>query len=764
MSRDRPSDPNRDRYTPKHTSRRPPTSGKAGKAAASARGGSGKKTAPAGRAGTKPAGENPTRKSFLRRRWWLLVLLTPLILALLGGIGLYIAYARIKLPEALPPIQTTYVYDRNGHLLTKLHGSVDRTVVTLDDISPHLKDAVIATEDHDFYNHPGIDVGGIMRAAFTDLVRRQTVQGASTITEQLVKNVYAGTYTTDADGVQSYTLPPRSIEEKIREGLLAIKLEQSMSKDEIFAKYLNTVYFGHGAYGIEAAARTYFGKPASQLTVLESASLAGVLHAPDLYDPIDRPSDNWYRRNYALDQMAQYGYLTKAQDTHLKAKKCCGTIPDQTERLVAPGQSEYFAEYVRQTLFQRYGEAEVYAGGMRVTTTLDLGLQKDAEDAIQQALPDQQNDPAAALVAMDPRTGQILAMAGGRNWDKSQFNYATGQLSGGSGRQSGSAFKAFTLAAAMQAGYDPNAYWNGPSTIGIPQCPDPNQPDGIWHPVNAGDGEAGTFTLFGATAHSVNTIFAQVIAQLGPGPVVNMAHALGIQSDLPKTCSITLGSVGVNPLEMTNAYATLADQGVRHDATPLLQVKASNGEIDATVGSEGTRVLDANDANLVTDALEGVVREGTGTTAQLGTWPVAGKTGTANDNVDAWFCGYTVQIVTCVWMGWPDNDTTPLENVEGVSSVYGGTIPAEIWHTFMLNAMQGLPAQPFPTATFDNAHSIGPTISVAPPAPSPTYAPPTESPTPSPTGTPKPTHSPSPTEEPTPTESPSPTETPSPSA
>jgi penicillin-binding protein 1A len=683
---------------------------------------------------------------------------------LLGGIGLYIAYARIKLPEALPPIQTTYVYDRNGHLLTKLHGSVDRTVVTLDDISPHLKDAVIATEDHDFYNHPGIDVGGIMRAAFTDLVRRQTVQGASTITEQLVKNVYAGTYTTDADGVQSYTLPQRSIEEKIREGLLAIKLEQSMSKDEIFAKYLNTVYFGHGAYGIEAAARTYFGKPASQLTVLESASLAGVLHAPDLYDPIDRPSDNWYRRNYALDQMAQYGYLTKAQDTHLKAKKCCGTIPDQTERLVAPGQSEYFAEYVRQTLFQRYGEAEVYAGGMRVTTTLDLGLQKDAEDAIQQALPDQQNDPAAALVAMDPRTGQILAMAGGRNWDKSQFNYATGQLSGGSGRQSGSAFKAFTLAAAMQAGYDPNAYWNGPSTIGIPQCPDPNQPDGIWHPVNAGDGEAGTFTLFGATAHSVNTIFAQVIAQLGPGPVVNMAHALGIRSDLPKTCSITLGSVGVNPLEMTNAYATLADQGVRHDATPLLQVKASNGEIDATVGSEGTRVLDANDANLVTDALEGVVREGTGTAAQLGTWPVAGKTGTANDNVDAWFCGYTVQIVTCVWMGWPDNDTTPLENVEGVPSVYGGTIPAEIWHTFMLNAMQGLPAQPFPTATFDSAHSIGPTISVAPPAPSPTYAPPTESPTPSPTGTPKPTHSPSPTEEPTPTESPSPTETPSPSA
>jgi penicillin-binding protein 1A len=680
---------------------------------------------------------------------------------LLGGIGLYIAYARITLPQALPPIQTTYLYDRNGHLLTTLHGSVDRTIVSRDQISPHMIDAVIATEDHDFFNHPGVDVAGIMRAAFTDLVKRETVQGASTITEQLVKNVYAGSYTTDAEGVQSYTLPPRSIEEKIREGLLAIKLEQTLSKDEILTTYLNTVYFGHGAYGVQAAARTYFGKPASELTVLESASLAGVLHAPDLYDPIDRPSDNWYRRNYALDQMIQYGYLTKAHGAHLKAKKCCGTIPDQTERLIAPGQSEYFAEYVRQTLFDRYSEADVYAGGMRVTTTLDLGLQADAEAAIQQGLPDQHSDPAAALVAIDPRTGQILAMAGGRNWDKSQFNYATGR--GGSGRQSGSAFKAFTLAAAMQAGFDPNAYWNGPSTIGIPACPDPNQPDGIWHPVNAGDGEAGTFTLFGATAHSVNTIFAQVIAQLGPGPVVNMAHALGIQSDLPKTCSITLGSVGVNPLEMTNAYATLADQGVRHWATPLLQVKTSNGQIDESVGSPGARVLDENDANLVTDALEGVVRDGTGTAAALGTWPVAGKTGTANDNVDAWFCGYTVQIATCVWMGWPDNDTTPLENIEGVPSVYGGTIPAAIWHTFMMNAMDGLAPQPFPVPTFDSAHSIGPSISVAAPAPSPTYVPPTESPTPSPTGAPEPTKSPSPTETPSPTESPSPTETPTPS-
>jgi penicillin-binding protein 1A len=240
-----------------------------------------------------------------------------------------------------------------------------------------------------------------------------------------------------------------------------------------------------------------------------------------------------------------------------------------------------------------------------------------------------------------------------------------------------------------------------------------------------------------------------------------MAHALGIKSPLPATCSITLGSVGVNPLEMTNAYGTLADQGVRHWSTPLLQVKTSDGQIDGSIGSPGARVLDANDANLVTNALQGVVSGGTGTAAQLGTWPVAGKTGTANDNVDAWFCGYTVQIVTCVWMGWPDNDTTPLENVEGVPSVYGGTIPAEIWHTFMMNAMQGLPPQPFPTPTFDSAHSIGPTISVPSPTPLPTAPP--SMPTPTPTESPKPTHSPSPTASPSPSGSPSPTQTPTPS-
>jgi penicillin-binding protein 1A len=717
-------------------------------------------TPKAGRGGSRaPDGRSDGvagKRSFLRRRWWLLVLLIPVVLMAFVAVGLFVAYARLKLPDTLPPVQTTYIYDRNGHPITTLHGAVNRTEVPLDRISRNLTDAVIATEDHDFYNHPGVDVMGIARAAYTDLIKRQAVQGASTITEQLVKNVYAGSYTSDENGVQVYTLPERSVQEKIREALLAVKLEQQLGKNEILERYLNTVYFGHGAYGIQAAAQTYFGVDASDLTVLQSASLAGVLHAPELYDPIDRPSDNWYRRNYAIDQMVRYGYLTTKRGNQLKKVKCCGTIPDQTDRLVAPGQSEYFAEYVRRQLFDRYGEAEVYGGGLRVTTTLDLGLERAAEQAIATELPHPNEDPAAALVAMDPATGEILAMAGGRRWgtDKpdADFNFAT--MAGGTGRQSGSAFKAFTLAEAMQQGYSLNAYWNGPSTIGIPDCPDPEQPDGIWHPVNAGDGEAGTFTLAGATAHSVNTIFAQLIAQLGPSNVVDTAHKLGIRSDLPDACSITLGSVAVNPLEMTNAYATLANQGERHWANPLLQVKYADGTVDQSIGSKGEQVLPTNDANLVTYALQGVISGGTGYAANVPGYPVAGKTGTANENVDAWFCGYTVQIATCVWMGWPKNDTTPLEYVEGVPSVYGGTIPAAIWHDFMTVAMQGQTPQAFPTPTFDG-YTRGPTAPVASPTPSPTATP---SAPPSPTDAPSPSKSPSPT----PSESPSPTESPSP--
>ena len=697
-----------------------------------------------------PAKKTKPKKGFFRRFWWVF-LATPFLMLLVVAAALFIAYQRITLPDTLPPIQTSYLLDRNGNLLASLHGSVDRTIVPLSKISLNLQHAVIATEDAGFYSNPGIDVKGILRAAWTDIVHHRT-QGASTITEQLVKNVYAGQYVRNADGSTDYVLPPRTIKEKIREALLAVKLDKTYSKDQILAKYLNTVYFGHGAYGAEAAAETYFGRHASQLTVLESASMAGVLHSPGPYDPITNPSDNKFRRDYSMQQMVRYGYLDATTEAKLQQRRCCGTVPDTTDQIQAPYGSAYFIDYARQYLFDRYGSARVYGGGLHVTTSLDMRLQKAAWDSVRQNLPFTSTNPSAAVVSIDPKTGQILAMVGGRNFDRSKLNLATFQ--GGTGREAGSAFKAFTLAAALENGYSLNKYWVGPSqiTINNPIC---NGPSGPWQPINAEPtGSTTTFSLLQATEHSVNTVFAQLVAQLGPQKVVEMAHRLGIRSSLPDVCAITLGNVAINPLEMTNAYATLDDRGVLRRATPLVAVDNQRGTSLDDVTSGGHQVLDPNLANEVTYALRAVVLGGTGTAAGLYPWPVAGKTGTANGNVDAWFCGYTAQLVTCVWVGYPKGEI-PLVNVEGVPSVYGGTIPAAIWHDYMALAMKGDPAVAFPTATLTG--TLGPTAPVASPTPSPT-----PSPSPSPTLSPSPSVSPSPSPSPSPTGSPSPTTSPTP--
>ena len=475
------------------------------------------------------------------------------------------------------------------------------------------------------------------------------------------------------------------MKEKVREVLMAIKVERTFSKDTILAKYLNTVYFGHGAYGIEAAAQTYFGIPARRLTIPQSATLAGILTAPEAYDPIDHPFDAKFRRDFALDRMVQYGHLEEERADRLKRQACCA-VPVSLQhasgsQIEAPGDSEYFVQYVRETLARRYGPAAVFGGGLQVTTSLDLGYQAAAEDAIESHLPTP-GDPGAALVAIEPSTGHILAMAGGRDFETSQLNLAT--FKGGTGRQAGSAFKAFTLAEAMKQGFRLDSRWYGPNTITIddPIC---NGPEGPWEPENA-EGGGSSYTLQSATAHSVNTVFAQLVVELGPGSVVDMAHDLGIRSFLPEVCSVTLGSVAVNPLEMTNAYATLADRGVRFRASPLLQVRSPGGRIDEGVVPKGKRVVGQNVADLVTYTLQDVLDFGTGASADID-WPAAGKTGTAQDNVDAWFCGYTVQIATCVWVGYPQGQI-PLENVEGVPLVFGGTIPAAIWHDFM-NAGDG---------------------------------------------------------------------------
>jgi penicillin-binding protein 1A len=697
-----------------------------------------------------PKHANAKRKGvrgFLRRYWWLFLAVPVFVVVAVAG-ALFYAYTQIELPKALPPIQSTFLYDRDGRLLASIHGAVDRTIIPFSDMPQHLRDAVVAVEDHDFYHHSGFDPVGIFRAAWTDLVKHEVVQGGSTITQQLVKQVYAGSIVEHKDGTREYVQPPRTIKEKIREVLLAVKLEHELSKDQILAKYLNTVYFGNGAYGVQAAAQTYWGIDAEDLSVEQSATLAGLIQAPSLYDPIANPTDAENRRNYALDQMVRYGYLDAGGADRLKAESL--VVTPRKSIIKAPANSEYFVDYTKRRLIRKRGSADVFGGGLRVTTSLDLRLQKAAEAAVKAHLPNP-DDPQAAVVSIDPRTGEILAMVGGRNFARSQVNLAVTGAKGfaGSGRQAGSAFKPFTLATAISQGYDLHAYWQGPGTITIPnrECYTDGEP---WTLSNASDEESGTFSLESATAYSVNTVFAQVAAQVGPANIVTMANAVGIRSHLDPVCSITLGVEAVNPLEMTNAYATFAARGERRWATPLVELTNRYGKVLDDVTSRPKRVMNQNDADLVTYALQDVVRFGTGTAAYIGR-PMAGKTGTAQDYVDAWFCGYTPQLATCVWMGYPQGEI-PMECVEGVCPVFGGTIPAEIWHDYMAQALDGEPVMEFAAPSFEG-YTIGPQVPVSSPTPSPS---PTESPSPEPTESP----SPEPTESP----SPEPTGSPSPSA
>jgi penicillin-binding protein 1A len=410
-----------------------------------------------------------------------------------------------------------------------------------------------------------------------------------------------------------------------------------------------------------------------------------------------------------------------------------------------PSQAEHFLEYVRRGLLSGYGADALYRGGLRVRTTLDLDWQRAAEQAIAEHLPDR-HDPEAALVAIDPRTGAIRAMVGGRNFRKSEFNLATQGL-----RQAGSAFKPFVLLAALEQGISPLELRHGPAQLTIPDpfCETRGSP---WVVSNAGDQWAGTMSIEQALAGSVNTIFAQLTVEVGPESVADVAHRMGIHTRLRPVCSIGLGTSEVTVLDMTSAFATLAAQGLYVQPRSVERVTGPQGElIQASPGrlaQLGTQVVSAQDALAATRVLQGVIDHGTGTAAFLPGRPAAGKTGTAERSTDAWFCGYVPQLATCVWVGYPKS-ARPMVNVEGYPSVYGGTIPAAIWHDFMTAATQGMPALGFPAASYD-VYAEPP--SVVAPAPSTSAVP---SPSPSPSPVPSPSSSPSPSPVPSPSPSPS---------
>jgi penicillin-binding protein 1A len=587
--------------------------------------------------------------------------------------------------RSLRPISlgsNSFVYASNGARLGVVPSTRNRQPLRLAQMSAWLPAATVAIEDRRFYQHGGIDYRGIARAAFADALHGRIVQGGSTITQQLVRNLYLGS-------------GRRSFGRKLKEACLAIKLGNRLPKRTILADYLNEISYGNHASGIEAAAQTYFSRPASRLSLIQAALLAGLPQAPTLYDPFAHPARALARRNEVLGALAGTGEITSRRLAAAQAQP----LGLRRGRLYTEIRQPNFFGYVEQQLVSHFGRTRVQSGGLEIETTLDPRLQVLAQQAARAVLR-QPTDPAAALVAIDPSTGAIKAMVSYRpDGRRLQFNLATQGH-----RQAGSAFKPFVLTAAIQQGISLRSAFSGPSELVVddPRCAFNGQP---WDVHNYADESSGYMSLADATAHSVNTIFAQLVTRVGPAHVVAVAHGLGIESPLQPVCSITLGSQAVTPLEMTDGYATLASGGIRHPAQALELVRDPMGKMLARLVPEGTRVVSANTAATVTYALQGVVDHGTGTAAYFGR-PAAGKTGTAESFQDAWFCGFVPQLVACVWVGYPRAEI-PMENVEGYASVFGGSLPAEIWHDFMLPATAGLPVAQFPTPTFDGVPITG---------------------------------------------------------
>jgi penicillin-binding protein 1A len=641
----------------------------------------------------------PPRRA--HNRLGLALILTGLLVAVLSGVA-YTDVAEFRSSCSLAAeheIQlgsNSFVDAANGSRLGFVPASRRRDPVGLGQISPWLPKATIAIEDRRFWQHGALDYEAIARAALADLRAGRIVQGGSTIAEQLVRNLYIGTGA------------PISLEGKLDEACLAVKLEQVMPKERILQAYLNQIYYGEHAYGAQAAAETYFSRPAAKLTLPQAALLAGLPQAPTAYDPFRRPAAARARRTEVLAALVANGDLALAR--YHRALKA--PLELHRGRPVSKSRQSSFFRYVTFLLDRRFGAIRAGTGGLRVVTTLSPRLQRAAATAIAAHLVTP-GDPAAALVALDPRTGAIRAMTSlvpGRR--QPAFN-----LAAQAHRQAGSAFKTFTLTAALENGISLDSVWTGPPGLTIP---DPRcfGPTGPWQVHNYADESAGTMPLVQAIAHSVNTIFAQVVVRVGPDRVAEVAHRMGIRSQLEPVCSITLGSQAVTPLEMTDAFATLADRGVRHAPFAIKRVRSSDRLLlERRSGSSRVAVPQAV-ADQVTYALQHVITEGTGTAAAIGR-PAAGKTGTGESFQDAWFCGYVPQLAACVWVGYPQGEI-PMTDVEGFSGVFGGSLPALIWHDFMTAAIAHVPVESFaiPYATApEPAQSSQSQTSTTPPTP-----------------------------------------------
>ena len=630
----------------------------------------------------------------------MLILFAVLLLGLISFVfGMFVAVA-----SDLPSLthfslykneQSSTLYDDLGHPIGVL-SQQNRVIVTPSDIPPIAKEAVVSIEDKRFWTEGGIDIRGIARAFEQDILHRGTVQGASTIEEQFIKNALQA---------QSH----RTIFEKLREAALAYQLSHKWSKEKILTAYLNTIYFGNGAYGIESAAQTYFGQepahrgcgspPAHELCVQqlqpwEAALLAGIIQDPTAYDPAQHPQAAKERRDVVLQQMYDQGYLTRTiyEQSLDQPLPNPGEIQAPQEQTVEGVDAGYFTSWVQQQVIERYGAPRAFDGGLHIKTTLDLDLQRAAEQAIEGYLA-YSGDPTASLVAIENSTGEVRAMVGGRYYDESPFNLATeGE------RQPGSSFKAFDLAAALEDGISPESVWTSKQKEFIV----PNTGGHEKFVVHNDEGAyVGERTLTNALAYSDNSVFAEVGLRVGTHRIADLAHRMGITTPISTNPAMTIGGlhVGVTPLDMAHAYETIAHGGQR--------VSGTLAEDDAPVGiqevvSPSSPLPDGShrDVNQVqtkpvlppgvaateTEMLETVLQYGTARGAALGEF-AAGKTGTTSNYVDAWFVGWNHKYTVAVWVGYPEGARAMSTDYDG-GPVLGGTFPALIWHNFMTSAMQ----------------------------------------------------------------------------
>jgi len=591
---------------------------------------------------------------------------------------------RLDIAAHQPITRNTYIFDgsRRPHLLAVLRGDQSRVIVSSDEIAPVVKQAVVAIEDRRFYQHQGIDYLSIARALGTDLLAGHSVQGGSTITQQFIKNAYLPLGQRTAD----------TVSRKIHEAVLAYQLEKRWSKDEILTDYLNTIYFGESAYGIEMAARTFFGTSARRLSLPQAALLAGIIHDPGGDDPFVDPTAARVRRGQVLDAMRAQGMISAGD----AAAAAHAPLPRHPRGLPTSHIAPYFVEYVIRQLVQEFGAQTAFGGGLRVYTTLDPRMQRDADRAATEIL-GRPGDPAVAIVAIDPHSDEVKALVGGREFRRQQFNLAVDGR-----RQPGSAFKPFALAAAIRQGMSPaSVFVSEPKAIALGK-------GSVWRVGTYSGGYAGKITLANATVESDNTVYADLSMMVGADNIATMAADMGITSPIGDNPSIALGGLttGVSPLEMANAYATLADGGERlsgtmptNDGQPapisITRVTDDHGDVLLRNTLVRARVLQPWQAGLETSILQQVIARGTGQAAAIGR-PAAGKTGTTTNYADAWFCGYTPALAAAVWVGYPGSQKEMV--VRGIR-VAGGTFPALIWGRFAAAALAGVPARSFPSFT-----------------------------------------------------------------